>query len=107
MLKCKLLVQKSAVTTQYGSGGAPKISRIYSLIDCIAIIIPILPFRHQNGPIVLHSHFHNTCILVLYNEIFQDLYVNNGTNSNTLRIDFDQYEHGEPFITTPVFITWV
>ena len=66
-----------------------------------------MPFRHQNGPIMLDSHLHNTCILVLYDEIFQDLYVNNGTNSNSPRPYFDQYEHGEPFISNPVFITWV
>ena len=66
-----------------------------------------MPFRHKNGPIILHSHFHNTCILVLYDEIFQDLYVNNGTNSNSPRPYFDQYEHGEPFVSNPVFITWV
>lgn len=56
---------------------------------------------------MLDSHLHNTCILVLYDEIFQDLYVNNGTNSNSPRPYFDQYEHGEPFISNPVFITWV
>ena len=35
-----MLVQKSAVTTQYGSGGAPKKYRLYSWIDSNAIIIP-------------------------------------------------------------------
>jgi len=56
---------------------------------------------------MLHSPLHNTCILVLYDEIFQDLYVNNGTNSNSPRPYFDQYKHGEHFTTTPVSITWV
>ena len=65
-----------------------------------------MPFRHQNGPIMLHSHLHNTCILVLYDKIFQDLYLNNGTNSNSPRPYFDQYKHGEHFTTTPVSITW-
>ena len=40
MLKCKMIVQKSAVTTQYGSVGAQNKSRICSLIDFIVIIIP-------------------------------------------------------------------
>ena len=56
---------------------------------------------------MLDSHLHNTCIVVLYDEIFQDVYVNNGTNSNSPRPYFDQYEHGEHFNSNPVFITWV
>ena len=65
-----------------------------------------MPFRHQNGLINLHYHFHYTCILILYKEIFQDLYVNNGTNSNNPISYFDQYKHEEYVHTTPISITW-
>ena len=68
MLKLKMLVQKSAFPTQYGSISAPKNVGCIPGLILMQVSSSILPFRHQNDSFTVSMDYPilSTCIFITF-----------------------------------------